>query len=458
MEVLLPLLRPCRILQRANRFVVEADVGPLHLANTGRLTELLLPGTRGHYHPRPAAKTRGRLYLVEREGVLVGVDATLAGPLLERLLRAGRYGPLEALRREVGLRGERLDFWARVGGREAFFEAKNANRLEGALALFPDAPTSRGARHLRLLAALAREGYGAFAVWLVQHPLAEAFALDPADRVPFFATLNEPWCSAFLGHWTGEHAPGLRNLEAALRAAHHLLLGHGLAVEALRAAGAKRVGIVLNFAPVYGEDPEAVDVADRYHNRYFLDPILGRGDPESPFQDPPPVPILSRDLELVARPLDFLGVNYYAPVRVAPGTGPLPVRYLPPEGPVTAMGWEVYPEGLYHLLKRLGREVPWPLYITENGAAYPDLWTGEAVVEDPERVAYLEAHVEAALRAREEGVDLRGYFVWSLMDNFEWAFGYTRRFGLYYVDFPSQRRIPKRSALWYRERIARAQL
>lgn len=119
---------------------------------------------------------------MEREGVLVGVDATLAGPLLERLLRAGRYGPLEALRREVGLQGERLDFWARVGGREAFFEAKNANRLEGALALFPDAPTSRGARHLRLLAALAREGYGAFAVWLVQHPLAEAFALDPADR------------------------------------------------------------------------------------------------------------------------------------------------------------------------------------------------------------------------------------------------------------------------------------
>jgi len=159
----------------------------------------------------------------------------------------------------------------------------------------------------------------------------------------------------------------------------------------------------------------------------------------------------------VARPLDFLGVNYYAPVRVAPGTGTLPVRYLPPEGPATAMGWEVYPEGLYHLLKRLGREVPWPLYVTENGAAYPDLWTGEAVVEDPERVAYLEAHVEAALRAREEGVDLRGYFVWSLMDNFEWAFGYTRRFGLYYVDFPSQRRIPKRSALWYRERIARAQ-
>ena len=124
----------------------------------------------------------------------------------------------------------------------------------------------------------------------------QAVARALADRVPFFATLNEPWCSAFLGHWTGEHAPGLRTLEAALRAAHHLLLGHGLAVEALRAAGARRVGIVLNFAPAYGEDPEAVDVADRYHNRFFLDPILGKGYPESPFRDPPPVPILSRDL------------------------------------------------------------------------------------------------------------------------------------------------------------------
>ena len=146
MELPLPPLLPCRILRRANRFVVEADVGPLHLANTGRLTELLLPGTRGHYHPRPTAKTRGRLYLVEREGVLVGVDATLAGPLLERLLRAGRYGPLEALRREVGLQGERLDFWARVGGREAFFEAKNANRLEGALALLKTLPQVASAR------------------------------------------------------------------------------------------------------------------------------------------------------------------------------------------------------------------------------------------------------------------------------------------------------------------------
>jgi beta-glucosidase len=277
------------------------------------------------------------------------------------------------------------------------------------------------------------------------------------DRVPSFATLNEPWCSAFLGHWTGEHAPGEKNLDAALKAAHHLLLGHGLAVEALRAAGVKEVGLVLNFAPVYGEDEEAVKRADIYHNRFFLDPVLGRGYPESPFLNPPPMPIQEGDLEIIARPIDFLGVNYYSRARVARGEGLYPVRYLPLENPVTYMGWEVYPQGLYDLLKRLARETSMPLYITENGAAYPDRWQGEEVVEDPERVAYLRDHLEAALRAKAEGVDLRGYFVWSLLDNFEWAFGYTKRFGIVYVDYPTQRRIPKRSAHWYREWI-KAQL
>lgn len=273
------------------------------------------------------------------------------------------------------------------------------------------------------------------------------------DRVAFFATLNEPWCSAFLGHLTGEHAPGMRDLGAALRAAHHLLLAHGLAVEALRAAGVRQVGIVLNFTPVEGEDEEAVERADCYHNRFFLSPILGQGYPESPFQDPPPLPIQEGDLERIAAPLDFLGVNYYTRARVALGEGRYPVRYLPPKGPTTGMGWEVYPEGLYRLLHRLGQEVPWPLYVTENGAAYPDRWDGEVAVEDPERQAYLEAHLEATLRARAEGVDVRGYFVWSLLDNFEWAHGYTQRFGLLYVDYPTGKRVAKRSAFWYRERI-----
>ncbi|MFC0594698.1 DNA/RNA nuclease SfsA [Thermus composti] len=187
MALPLPPSRPCRFLRRKNRFLVEADVGPLHLANSGRLTELLRPGAFCWYHPKPTPKTLGRLLLVESRGVWVGVDAGLAGPLLELLLREGVLGPCQELRREVRIGGERLDFWARLGGREAFLEAKNANRLEGTLALFPDAPTPRGARHLRLLAALAREGYGAYAVWLVQHPLAEAFALDPKDRALYQA-------------------------------------------------------------------------------------------------------------------------------------------------------------------------------------------------------------------------------------------------------------------------------
>ncbi len=178
----LPPLRPCRLLRRRNRFLVEADVGPLHLPNSGRMAELLRPGTPGHYLPRPTPRTLGRLVLVEAEGVLVGVDAALANRLLELLLKEGALGPLEALWREVAVGGERLDFRARIGGQEAFLEAKNCNRVEEGLALFPDAPTPRGARHLRLLATLARAGHPAFAVWFVQHPLAQAFALDPEDR------------------------------------------------------------------------------------------------------------------------------------------------------------------------------------------------------------------------------------------------------------------------------------
>ncbi len=186
----LPPLKPCRFLRRKNRFLVEADVGPLHLANSGRMAELLRPGTPCHYHPRPTPRTQGRMVLVEAEGVLVGVDAALAGRLLELLLRQGAFGPLGALRKEVRLREERLDFWARIGEEEAFLEAKNCNRVAEGLALFPDAPTLRGARHLRLLADLARQGVLAYAVWMVQHPLAQAFALDPED-LPLWEAARE---------------------------------------------------------------------------------------------------------------------------------------------------------------------------------------------------------------------------------------------------------------------------
>jgi sugar fermentation stimulation protein A len=162
-------------------------VGPLHLPNSGRMAELLIPGAPCHYHPKPSPKTLGRMVLVESRGVLVGVDASLAEDLLEQLLFSGRFGALEALRREVRLEGKRLDFWARLSGEEAFLEAKNCNRVEGSLALFPDAPTRRGARHLRLLADFARQGERAYAVWMVQHPLARGFALDPEDKALYQA-------------------------------------------------------------------------------------------------------------------------------------------------------------------------------------------------------------------------------------------------------------------------------
>lgn len=183
----LPPLLPCRFLRRKSRFLVEADVGPLHLPNSGRMAELLIPGAPCHYHPKPSPKTLGRMVLVESRGVLVGVDASLAGRLLEALLSAGHFGTLEALKKEVRLGGERLDFWARLSGKEAFLEAKNCNRVEGSLALFPDAPTRRGARHLRLLADFARQGGRAYAVWMVQHPLARGFALDPEDQALYQA-------------------------------------------------------------------------------------------------------------------------------------------------------------------------------------------------------------------------------------------------------------------------------
>lgn len=383
------------------------------------------------------------------------LDGSLADPASDHY---GRYREDVALMRDLGLRAYRFSVaWPRV-----FPEGRGTLNPKG-LAFYErlvDALLEAGILPFVTLyhwdLPLALEGSGGWRVRDTAYAFAEyagRVARALADRVPFFATLNEPWCSAFLGHWTGEHAPGIRSLEAALAAAHHLLLAHGLAVGALRAEGAKQVGIVLNFTPVYGE-AEAVDRADRYHNRFFLDPLLGRGYPENPFLSGG-VPLRPGDLEVIASPLDFLGVNYYTRARVAPGEGVYPMRYLPPEGPVTAMGWEVYPEGLYALLKRLGQETPWPLYVTENGAAYEDTWDGGPVVEDRLRVAYLESHLEAALRARAEGVDLRGYFVWSLLDNWEWAHGYTKRFGLYYVDYSTGRRLPKASALWYRDLIAR---
>ncbi len=295
------------------------------------------------------------------------------------------------------------------------------------------------------------------------------------DRVRFWTTLNEPWCSAFLGYASGEHAPGRQDREAAIRAVHHLLLGHGLAVQALRAGGRDaEVGVTVNLYPVdpLTTDPADVDAArriDGLQNRLFLDPVLLGRYPRDVVDDLAGVSDFSHvrddDLAVISEPLDLLGVNYYNRYVVAapgPETGPPPSRHastfpgsehvlFPPQGrPVTAMGWEIDGSGLTDVLVRVSTEYPrLPLYVTENGAAFDDTPGPDGAVHDPDRIAFLDEHVRAMHAAMKAGVDLRGYFAWSLLDNFEWAYGYFMRFGLVYVDYATQRRVPKSSALWY---------
>jgi beta-glucosidase len=284
------------------------------------------------------------------------------------------------------------------------------------------------------------------------------------ERVRFWTTLNEPWCSAFLGHAQGRHAPGVQDDEAAMRAAHHLLLGHGLAVEAMRAQGDpdSRFGLTLNLFPVdpASDDPADVDAArriDALANRLFLDPLLLGRYPA----DVPPLPVQPGDEALIATPIDMLGVNYYFRHVVRAGNGnsgePSPwigshdVEFVSRGLPTTEMGWEIDAQGLYDVLTRVHRDYPpIPLHVTENGAAFPDE-LADGRVADPDRVAYLDGHFRAAHRAIADGVDVRGYFVWTLMDNFEWGFGYSKRFGLFHVDYETLARTPKDSARWFAE-------
>ncbi|MBB5116510.1 GH1 family beta-glucosidase [Micromonospora echinospora] len=297
------------------------------------------------------------------------------------------------------------------------------------------------------------------------------------DRVRTWTTLNEPWCSAYLGYGSGVHAPGRRDAGDAFRAVHHLLLGHGLAARALRSAGVETLGITLNLADVQpadvasAADAEAVKLVDGLHNRIFLDPLTGAGYPADVLahvsQIVAPDFVRDGDEKLIAAPLDLLGLNYYAPTYVAgraggaggdayPGTAGT-VEFLPPAGPLTDMGWSIEPAGLTRLLERVAADYPGlPLVITENGGAFPDTDVDEqGGVADADRVAYLDGHLRAAHEAIARGVDLRGYLVWSVLDNFEWAEGYRKRFGIVHVDYLTQRRTPKRSARWYQEVIAR---
>jgi beta-glucosidase len=308
------------------------------------------------------------------------------------------------------------------------------------------------------------------------------------DRVVHWTTINEPWCVAFVGYGEGRHAPGIQDPRLAVRAAHHLLLGHGLAVRSMRASGPadRMFGIVLNPAPVHAAsdsdvDRDAARRMDGAMNRTFLDPLLKGSYPEDVLADFAESVDLAHlragDGAIIATPIDLLGINYYRPYVVArigapgePADGRRDdARYARQSGwpgaervavvgrdlPRTAMGWEVDPSGLTELLVRVhGSYPPIPLFVTENGAAYDDRPAMDGAVHDPDRIDYLRRHMIAARGAIGSGVDLRGYFVWTLLDNFEWAEGYSHRFGIVYVDHGTQRRIPKDSAAWYRAVIA----
>jgi beta-glucosidase len=296
-----------------------------------------------------------------------------------------------------------------------------------------------------------------------------------ADRVKVWATLNEPWCAAYLGYAAGVHAPGRREGGRAHRAAHHLMLGHGLAARALHDSGSQDVGIVLNLAPIWPEPgtPErAADGVDAVRNRVWLDPLVDGEYDDGLLRVAPeladPELVRDGDLDLIRGSADWLGINYYTPVRPGPlvptpegeerhpetdaypGVDPVTFHVREPR---THIGWEVDPHGLEELLLDTGRRTGLPLMVTENGAAYADDELVGGVVRDEDRRAYLESHIAATERAREAGADVRGYIVWTLLDNFEWAEGYTKCFGIVHVDPGTLDRTPKASYRWLQERL-----
>ncbi len=384
-----------------------------------------------------------------------------------------RYPDDVALMAELGLRAYRFSVaWPRI-------------QPEGG-----GAPNQRGLDHYRaLVEELRRNGIAPVLTlyhWDLPQPLEDAGGWpnrDTAERFAEYAeivhralgdvvdhwiTLNEPWVAAWLGYGTGVHAPGRSDDALALAATHHQLLAHGLAREAI----GRPVGITLNLEPQHPatgseEDAAAARLADLHMNALFLDPLFGRGYPAELVEHYRTWfdlgLVRDGDLDLVGGPLAFLGVNYYRPhwvtadARRADRVGEVPGSLgawdvLPPDREVTAMGWPVDASGLLELLLRLHREYAPPrLFLTENGAAFEDALGPGDQIHDDRRIAYLRDHVEAAAEAFRSGVPLIGFLVWSLLDNFEWAEGYAKRFGVVYVDFATQRRIPKASAEWLRD-------
>jgi beta-glucosidase len=281
------------------------------------------------------------------------------------------------------------------------------------------------------------------------------------DRVKNWMTLNEPFCSAWLGHLYGDMAPGIKDLQTALNVSHNLLMSHGLACQVIRSnVSEANVGIVINVTPAVPAtdsqvDSNAAQLADGFDNRWFLDPVFGRTYPADVIDALGASPeIHSGDMELIAQDLDFLGVNFYFRQTVAAdqNSKPLPIRSVNRENvKKTAMNWEVHPQAFEEILLRISKEYsPKAIYITENGSAWNDEVINGEIIDD-ERIDYLVRHLDAMRSARSQGAPILGYFAWSFLDNFEWAYGYEKRFGLIYVDYKTQTRTPKKSALFYRQ-------
>ena len=273
------------------------------------------------------------------------------------------------------------------------------------------------------------------------------------DRVASWATLNEPFVSASLGYRTGDHAPGRTSLNDSFAAAHHLLLAHGMAMPVIREhAPNSQAGIVLNFTPSFPysdseEDIKANEATDAFENRWYVEPIAGKGYPQRGVEllGWEQKEIQAGDLETIAAPIDFLGVNYYTRQTRRAGSTPAPQTL-----PVTDMGWEIYPQGINELLTTLHQRHQFKQYfITENGAAMPDTADASDNVDDQDRIDYLHNHLQQVHQAMSDGVPIKGYFAWSLFDNFEWAFGYSKRFGIVRVNYDTLERTPKTSARWF---------
>jgi beta-glucosidase len=379
-----------------------------------------------------------------------------------------RYPEDVALMRELGLGGYRFSIaWPRIfptgSGRP------NAEGLDFYRRLIDELHAAGIAPYVTLYhwdlprALQDRGGWGNRDTALRFGEYAHTVISALGSGVQHWFTINEPWVAAFLGHWMGDHAPGARDLRLALLAAHNLLLAHGEGMSALRSEmrSGDEAGIALNLAPCQpagdsNADLEAAERGDGFMNRWFLDALYRGQYPEDMvrlYGDAMPE-IAPGDMDLIAQPTDVLGVNYYTRSLLAYDARALPLqtrRVVPPDAPITAMGWEVYPEGLYQVLTRVHADYgPSRMLVTENGAAYDDVVV-DGYVDDADRESFLREHLLQAYRAVEEGVPLGGYFVWSLLDNFEWAWGYGKRFGVIYVDYATQERIVKRSGRWYAE-------